>query len=149
MAAAKTTSAKKTTATPKKPAAKAPAKPAPKKYAARADLGSEHEVFFAKQPPTIKPITDALRKLIDGVVPKGTTKVIKWGMPFYALGDELLCAIGAHKAHVNFILPGDHADPDGLLRGEGKTGKHVRITSVDEIPRAQIERWVLENVPRR
>jgi hypothetical protein len=46
-------------------------------------------------------------------------------MPFYTLDGGMMCAIGAHKAHVNLILsgpPGAFDDPEGRLTGDGKTG---------------------------
>ncbi len=113
----------------------------------RKDLGAPVDGFFAKQPAHLKPITDALRKLVAEAAPKATGS-IKWGMPFYELDGVMMCAIGAHKKHVNLILPGDPDDPDGLLEGEGKTGKHLKLTSIDELPRAQVKKW-LKAVSRR
>ena len=108
---------------------------------ARKDLGAPVDGFFAKQPPHLKPITDALRRLVEEAAPKATSS-IKWGMPFYELDGEMMCAIGAHKKHVNLILPGAYDDPDGLLEGEGKTGKHLKLTSAEDMPRAQIKKWL-------
>ena len=119
-----------------------PAKP--KKYAPRADLGASIDPFFAKQPPPLRAILDALRALVAEVVP-GAAASIKWGMPFYTLDGEMMCAFGAHKSHVNLILAGpptSFADPKGLLEGEGKTGRHLKITSADQIPRAQVKTWL-------
>lgn len=107
----------------------------------RKDLGAPVDGFFARQPAHLEPITDALRKLVAEAAPRATSS-IKWGMPFYELDGVMLCAIGAHKKHVNLILPGSYDDPDGLLEGEGKTGKHLKITSLDELPRAQVKKWL-------
>jgi hypothetical protein len=75
----------------------------------------------------------------------GTESSLKWGQPFYTLGGQMMCALGGHKSHVNLILsgpPGTFADPDGLLEGAGKTGRHLRLTSVDAIPTAQVKTWL-------
>lgn len=49
------------------------------------------------------------------------------------------------KAHVNLILPGPpdtYADPDGLLEGDGKTGRHLEVRSVDQLPQAPVRGWL-------
>ncbi len=133
----------------KKPAAKkaAPKKKlaaAPKTYGARADLGKSIDPFFTRQAPPLRAILDTLRALLVEVVPEASG-TIKWGMPFFTLDGEMMCAFGAHKSHVNLILsgpPGTFADPDGLLEGEGKTGRHLKITSADRIPRDQVRAWL-------
>jgi hypothetical protein len=153
MASTKKSPAKKSpakAATKKTPAKKTPAKTATKKSPAkkhamqRADYGAPIEGFFAKQPPALRPIVDGLRALITEVAPSASAS-LKWGMPFYELDGAMLCAIGAHKSHVNLILsgpPGTFADPKGLLTGEGKTGKHLKLTPGDAIPTAAVRGWL-------
>jgi hypothetical protein len=138
---------------PAAPAAKAgpaPKKPAekeastPKKPAPRADFGAPVDAFFAKQPPHLRPILDALRALVEEVAPDAVGS-LKWGMPFYTAGGGMLCALGAHKAHVNLILsgpPGTFDDPKGVLVGDGKTGKHLKLTSLDQLPKADAKKWL-------
>jgi hypothetical protein len=136
-------SARKSSPTKKKaPAAKKKAAKTPIKQ--RADYGAPIEGFFAKQPAALRPIVDALRALIDAAAPKAEAS-LKWGMPFYTLQGKPLCAIGAHKAHVNLILAGPEGtfdDPDGLLTGDGKTGRHLKLTSLAELPTAAVRGWL-------
>lgn len=116
----------------------------PKKYGKRADLGAPIDGFFAKQPPALRAILDLLREIVDQAAPDAEAS-LKWGMPVYTIGGEMMCALGAHKAHVNLILagaPDTFDDPEGRLTGEGKTGRHLKLTSVDEIPRKAVEGWV-------
>lgn len=122
-----------------KPAAVAAKKPAP-----RADLGAPVGGFFAKQPPPLRAILDDLRGLIDETAPDATS-AIKWGMPFFTIGGETLCALAAFKAHVNLILPGPpgtYFDPAGLLEGDGKTGKHLKLRPGDDLPGQAIRGWL-------
>jgi len=110
----------------------------------RADYAKPVAAFFAKAPAATRPIIVALRDLVEAAAPDATAS-LKWGMPFYEIGKTMFAAIGAHKAHVNLILPGPpgtYADPDGLLEGEGKTGKHYRATALADLPRAQIQAWL-------
>ena len=54
-------------------------------------------------------------------------------------------ALAAFKSHVNLILPGPpgtYADPDGRLQGDGKTGKHLKLRSIDELPRTAVRGWL-------
>jgi hypothetical protein len=73
------------------------------------------------------------------------SSAIKWGMPFYSIGGAVVCAIGAHKSHVNLILPGPpgtYADPDGRLEGEGKTGRHLKLKTLGDLPKASVRAWL-------
>lgn len=128
----------------KKPVAKAIKKPAATKPGPRADYGKPIDAFLTKQPPNLKKIVDTLHDLVMEAAPTAHAS-LKWGQAFFAVGGEMLVAIAAHKAHVNLILPGPpgtYADPDGLLVGEGSTGKHVKLTSVDQIPTGHVRRWL-------
>ncbi|NVB85536.1 MAG: DUF1801 domain-containing protein [Kofleriaceae bacterium] len=142
--AAKKPAAKKVAKKPaKKPAKKKPAAMA-KKPGPRADFGKPIDGFLAKQPPNLRKIVDVLRDLVMEAAPTAEAS-LKWGQPFFAVGGEMMVAIGAHKAHVNLILPGPagtYEDPDGLLVGEGSTGKHAKLTSVDQIPTERVRRWL-------
>jgi hypothetical protein len=98
----------------------------------------------ARSPPALRPILDALRALVAEAAPEATSS-IKWGMPFYALGGETLCALAGFRAHVNLILPGPpgtYADPEGRLEGSGKTGKHLKLRSLEELPREAVRGWL-------
>ena len=110
----------------------------------RADLGAPIDGYFRKQPPPMRAILDQLRALVESTAPDARSS-IKWGMPFYMIGDEMMCALGGHRAHVNLILsgpPGTFADPDGLLAGDGKTGRHLKLTTVDDIPHEHVRGWL-------
>ena len=143
-APSKPTAKKKTkTAAKKRPPARAAAAEA-SRYAQRADLGKPVDGFFAKVKEPLRPVTDELRALVTRVAPDARSS-IKWGMPFYEVGGATMCAIAVHKSHVNLILsgpPGSFADPDGLLSGEGKTGRHLKVTSASELPREKVRRWL-------
>jgi hypothetical protein len=131
---------KKKAGTVKKPAAK----PLAEKWGRRADLGAPVDGFFARQTPELRAILEALRHEITRAAP-GAVAAIKWGMPMYTLDGVMMCALGAHKAHVNLILagpPGTFADPDGLLEGDGKTGKHLKLRALADVPRAAVRAWL-------
>lgn len=141
MAAKKTATktATKKTAAPTKKTTKKTAKPAP-----RADFGAPVDGFFAKQPDHLRAILEALRGLVEAAAPTATAS-LKWGMPFYELDGKMMCALGAHKAHVNLILTGPptaYADEDGLLTGESQLGRHLKLTAIEQLPRAKVKAWL-------
>jgi hypothetical protein len=136
----------------KAPAKKAAKRNSPAKKATRAkkmvarreDYGAPIDGFFAKQPPELRAVLVELRKLVEEAAPDATSS-IKWGMPVYTLNGKMMSALGAHKAHVNLILAapqGTFKDPDGLLEGESKLGRHLKLRKVDEIPRAAVRGWL-------
>jgi hypothetical protein len=133
-------------AKPAKTSGKAVARksPARRMAARRPDLGAPIDGFFAKQPAPLRPVLDQLRKLVDEAAPDASSS-LKWGMPFYEIGGNTFCALAGFKSHVNLILPGapgTYADPDGILQGEGKTGQHLKLRSLDELPRAAVRGWL-------
>ncbi|HEY2902894.1 MAG TPA: DUF1801 domain-containing protein [Polyangia bacterium] len=140
---------KKAAPSKKKPdaAKKAPAaagKTSTKKFGRRADLGAPVDGFFARQPPPLRPILDLLRTMVEAAAPEATS-AIKWGLAFYSIGKNTMCALAGFKAHVNLILPGPpgtYRDPDGHLEGDGKTGKHLKVRSLEQLPRAAVQGWL-------
>ncbi len=124
--------------------ARAPRPVASKVAPRRADYGAPIDGFFAKQAPAQRAILETLRKLIEEEVPDATA-AIKWGMPFYTLDGEMMCALGGFKSHVNLILPGPpgtYADPGGLLESEGKTGRHLKVRTTSEVPLDATRAWL-------
>ena len=126
-------------------------KPAPrqertggKTTARRADFGAPIDGFFGRQAPQLRVILEALRKLVEEAAPDATAS-LKWGMPFFTIGREMMCALAGFKSHVNLILagpPGAFEDPDGLLEGGGKTGRHLKLRTLDELPRQAVRSWL-------
>jgi hypothetical protein len=136
----------KSKAKPKAPARRRAAVPAraAQKWGQRADLGAPIDGFFARQAPALRVILEALREDVERAAPEAVG-AIKWGMPFYTLRGEMMCALAAHKSHVNLILagpPGTFADPEGRLEGGGKTGKHLKVRALAELPRAAVRAWL-------
>ena len=129
-------------------AASAKAKPArlvsPKHAMQRSDYGAPAGSFFTRQPAPMRAILEDLRGIIESEAPEATAS-LKWGMPVYAIGDNNFCSLGAHKAHVNLIFWGSpeiYDDPHGHLAGDGKMGRHLKVTTLEDLPRNEIRGWV-------
>jgi hypothetical protein len=120
------------------------ARAASQRASSRADYGAPIDGFFAKQPQPLRAILDELRKMVEKALPDATSS-LKWGMPCYSLGGAMVCILSAHKSHVNLVLmgpPDAFADPDGLLEGGGKNGRHLKLTSLKDLPRAAVRGWL-------
>ncbi len=119
-------------------------KAAPKKSGPRADLGEPIDGFFAKQPPHLRAILEELRLMVEDAAPDAVSS-LKWGMPWFTVNGNMMCSLGGHKAHVNLVLMGPAVafdDPDGRLSGTGANGRHLKLTALDELPRAAVRRWL-------
>jgi hypothetical protein len=131
----------------KKAVAKKPVvatKPAAKKPGPRADLGAPIDGFFVKQPPHLRPILESLRKLVKEAAPDAASS-IKWGMPFFTVGGNMMCALAGFKSHVNLILsgpPNAFTDPEGFLEGDAKGGRHLKLRALEELPREKVRGWL-------
>lgn len=150
---AKKAAKKKAPKTPGKK--KAPAREMAKKLAGqkhalqRADYGLPVAGFFAKQPSPQREILAELRKVIESAAPEAQG-ALKWGQPVYSLEGQMMIALSSHKAHVNLILvgsPDKFVDPEGRLAGEGKGGRHLKVTRIEDLPPTAVLRsWVQTSV---
>jgi hypothetical protein len=145
-ASTRKTAPKRAAAARRKSGAKraAPQSTARAPVAQRADFGAPIDGFFAKQPPELRAILQALRELVERAAPDATAS-LKWGMPVYTIGRTMMCALGGHKKHVNLVLagpPGAFVDPGGKLTGGGKTGRHLTLRHIDELPHAAVRGWL-------
>jgi hypothetical protein len=110
----------------------------------RADFGKPVDGFIKKRPPEQQKILSELKKLILAAAPECEAQ-LKWGMPHYTIDGKYYAATSAHKAHVNLILFGAATgfdDPDGLLEGAGKMGRHLKIASAKDLPKAKVKKWL-------
>lgn len=126
--------------TPKKRSKRAAGRTAPE----RADYGKPIDGFFAKQPPHLRVILEALRELVEKNAPDAVAS-LKWGMPFYSIGGRMMCALAGFKSHVNLILaasPSELDDPEGLLEGAGRGSRHLKLRALDELPKKSVRSWV-------
>ena len=81
--------------------------------------------------------TDAMKRLRE-IVKEGAPHSavgIKWAQPVWEWNGPMIW-MKAEKNHVNlgFWRGAELDDPDGVLEGDGERMRHIKITSVDEIP---------------
>lgn len=82
----------------------------------------------------------ALQALVRSTLPRSDER-LKWGVPaYFGREDGPICYLYAGRDHVNlgFIRGAQLHDPKGLLEGQGKEGRHIKVFAVDEIPKTAI-----------
>jgi hypothetical protein len=94
---------------------------------------SKADGFFRKLPAKIRPVAEALRKVVLETA-DGIREDLRWGRPWYSAAAGV-CSIAAAKGHVSlgFARGRELADPEKRLEGTGKEMRHVKITNTGEI----------------
>jgi len=93
------------------------------------------DTFLKGYSPQVREIAVKAREVILSVLPDATEKVYPgWKVIQYAAGSDMksvFAAISPQRERVNLGLAGgvDLEDPDGLLEGDGKAIRHVKLTS--------------------
>jgi hypothetical protein len=108
----------------------------------RADLGKPVGPWFKKLKPELKAVADELHRLILAADPTLRAE-IKWGNPCYSK-NTMVCALMGAKAHVGLFFHYGKSlpDPAKLLTGTGKTVRSMKLTSVSDIPKADVKKFV-------
>ncbi len=105
-------------------------------------MNAEVDNYISKQKSPQKEICARLRSIILSTIP-GIREELKVGVPCYGCSTVDSCGkfyIAALKDHVNlgFSLQGLTKEQQGLFEGSGKTMKHVKVYSLDDIDEQRI-----------
>ena len=93
------------------------------------------DTFLKGYPPPVREIAVKARDVILSVMPNATEKVYPgWKVIQYGTAADMktvFAAISPQRERVNLGLAKgvDLPDPDGLLEGDGKAIRHVKLTS--------------------
>ena len=93
------------------------------------------DTFLKGYSPQVREIAVKAREVILSVMPDATEKVYPgWKVIQYGAGADMksvFAAISPQRERVNLGLAGgvDLPDPEGLLEGDGKAIRHVKLTS--------------------
>jgi hypothetical protein len=96
--------------------------------------GLEHDprvdAYIEAAAPFAQPILRHLRATVHAACP-GCTEAIKWRMPFFVYGGQILGHIAAFKQHCSF---GVWADNGPVPQGKDGMGQFGRITQLADLP---------------
>jgi hypothetical protein len=95
------------------------------------------EEFIQNASASVRPLLEDLRELVREAIPEAKEE-IKWGRPVYSL-NHIVCYLAAAGDHANlgFYRGIELDDPRGLLEGEGKKLRHIKVYRAEQIRR----RW--------
>ena len=104
------------------------------------------DTWIADLEPDLRPIAMALRRLILEACPD-LTETIKWGKPVYENGGKV-CYLAATKAYVSlgFFNGAELTDPDGMMEGNGKKMRHVKVRDLSVIFSQHLVSWIKDAV---
>ena len=89
--------------------------------------------YLLKFEPETRELARDVRQTILTALP-GLNEVVKWGHLVYEK-DKMICSIMVHKKHVNLQIwrGAEIDDPENMLEGNGKSMRHVKIHSKEDI----------------
>lgn len=99
------------------------------------------EEYVSERSDEVQAVLESLRKLVEGALPHATLGM-KWGAPVFSNshGTPVIYLYGG-KDHANlgFVRGAELDDPNGLLKGSGKEGRHVKIYPNDKVPKKDLK----------
>ena len=110
----------------------------------------ETENWFAAAPISQRELLCQLRSLVLATT-LDAVEEIKWNRPCYSSEGLLYCYIGRARGHVTlgFQRGSELADPYGLLEGNGKDMRHVKITCPSSLNEEAVRALLLEAISSR
>lgn len=102
------------------------------------------DAYIQKNPPPLDDWLSQLRDLIHQTIPD-VGEAIKWGRPVFSKMHDI-CYLDSNmdKGYVTLGFYNGVAlpDPDGLLEGEGKKLRHLKIHSEKDLKKDAISNWL-------
>ena len=88
-------------------------------------------------------LVQALRELILGLAP-GISEKVKYGGILFAAG-EAFCGVFAYARHVSleFGAGASLPDPYGVLEGNGKFRRHIKLSTLADMEAKQVRHYLL------
>jgi hypothetical protein len=98
------------------------------RWGKRDDLGAAVDHYLSELPADLNAEGQRLHEMFMELAPNADA-AIKWGMPVYSIGTVMAGSIWKGKGYLRLGLYSGAGlrDPQGLLAGEGKQHRHVRI----------------------
>jgi hypothetical protein len=86
-----------------------------------------------KEPHLIE-VANGLRRLVKKIVPKSDDVINPWGVPVFGYhGPLCFMMVGKHHVTFGFARATSLPDPNKLLEGTGKHGRHVKLRDMEGV----------------
>ena len=101
--------------------------------------------YLAGQAPRNQDVIRALRRFVKRVAPQ-LQESVKWGNGCWIQGKVPVAYVYSAPDHVQFGFFGGSAlkDPSGLLNGDGKFVRHIKVRSRSEIAEGEFATLLLQ-----
>jgi len=110
---------------------------------AKTDATAAVEAYLEKKDPALREVANGLRALVRELAPGVVEAMSPWHMPTFE-SDGPLGYFSIGKEHVTFGLVRATAlpDPHGLLEGTGKSQRHVKLRTLEDLGRPGLRELV-------
>jgi uncharacterized protein YdhG (YjbR/CyaY superfamily) len=102
--------------------------------------------YIDKQKSPQKEIIQKVRKIFQKTLPSCEEKMA-WGVITFAAGKFYIAAM-KNRVHVGFAITGLNKDEISLFEGTGKTMRHIKIPTLEDIGQKKLVR-LIELVDRK
>ncbi len=117
------------------------------------DPPKELDQFLTRYDEAVRSLTLGLRAIVlqelapchEYIFEMRSKVMLLYGASEHVMSDGI-CSIGVFRRHValTFVEGVDLQDPDHLLRGAGKTMRHIRVVSSAELGRRELREFLLQ-----
>ena len=102
--------------------------------------------YIEKQKSPQKEIIQKVRNIFQKTLPTSEEKM-RWGVITYSEGKFYIAAM-KNRVHVGFAITGLNKDEISLFEGSGKTMRHIKIPTLEDIDQKKLVR-LIELVDRK
>ena len=104
------------------------------------DMNKQVDEYIEKQKSPQKEIIQKIRNIFQKTLPNCEEKKA-WGVIVFADGKFYLGAI-KNRVHVGFAINGLSKEEIGLFEGSGKTMRHIKIHSLEDIDEKKLVKLI-------
>ena len=103
-------------------------------------MNKEADNYIKKQKSPQKEILQKVIKIFQKTLPDCEEKMM-WGVITFAEGKFYIAAM-KNRVHVGFAITGLNKEEINMFEGNGKTMRHIKIHSIEEIDEAKLEKLI-------
>jgi len=103
-------------------------------------IASQIEVYIEKQKSPQKEILREVQKIFRETL-SDSKEEMRWGVVTFASGKFYIAAM-KNCVHVGFAITGLNSDEIALFEGNGKTMRHIKISSIDSIDKPYLAKLI-------
>jgi hypothetical protein len=103
-------------------------------------MGNQVDAYIERQKSPQREILQEVRMIFRDVLPD-CKEEMKWGVVAFAAGKFYIAAM-KNRVHVGFAINGLSEDEIRLFEGSGKTMRHIKIPTVEDIDKNRLVKLI-------